>query len=80
MDQNKYRNADNFDGFLAGGLQKHTEPVRPGFTDRILKQVDVIEQQNLLAKIVMQERIALAGCGQSIWLAPRCVQEWNAPT
>lgn len=62
MDQNKYRNADKFDGFLADALQKHTEPVRPGFTDNILKQVDVIEQQKLLAKIVMQERIALAGC------------------
>ncbi len=62
MDQNKYHNADNFDGLLAGALQKHTEHTRPGFTDKILKQVDVIEQQKLLAKIVMQERIALTGC------------------
>jgi len=62
MDQNKYRNADNFDGLLVDALRKHTEPVRPGFTDNILKKVDKIEQQKLLAKIVMQERIALAGC------------------
>jgi len=62
MDRNKYRNADNFDGFLADALKKHTEPAVPGFTDNILKKVDKIEQQKLLAKIVMQERIALAGC------------------
>ncbi len=62
MDQNKYHNADNFDGLLAGTLQKHTEPLRPGFTDKILKQIDTLEQQKLLAKIIMQERIALAGC------------------
>ena len=62
MDQNKYHNADNFDGMLADALQKHTEPVRPGFTDKILKQVDTLEQQKLLARIVMQERLALTGC------------------
>ena len=62
MDQNKYHNADNLDGLLADALQKHTEPARPGFTDKILKQVDVIEQQKLLAKIIMQERLALTGC------------------
>ena len=62
MDQNKYHNADNFDGVLADALQKHTEPLRPGFTDKILKQVDTLEAQKLLARIVMQERLALAGC------------------
>ncbi len=62
MDQNKYHNADNLGALLAGALQKHTEPARPGFTDKILKQVDVLEQQKLLAKIIMQERLALAGC------------------
>lgn len=62
MDQNKYHNADNFDAVLADALQKHTETVRPGFTDKILKQVDTLEQQKLLARIVMQERLALAGC------------------
>lgn len=62
MDQNKYRKADNFDGLLADALKKHTEPIRPGFTGNILKKVEKIEQQKLLAKIVMQERIALAGC------------------
>ena len=62
MDQNKYHNADNLDSLLADALQKHTEPVRPGFTDKIMNQVNILEQQQLLAKIVMQERLALAGC------------------
>ncbi len=62
MDQDNYHSEDKFDRMLAEALQKHTEPVRPDFTKKILKQVDQLDQQKLLARIVMQERIALSGC------------------
>lgn len=51
-----------FDQMLRSDLRKHTEPVGPDFTENILKQVERLEERKILAKIVMQERLTLAGC------------------
>ena len=32
------------------------------FTNRILRQIEKAEQQRILAQVVLQERLALAGC------------------
>jgi len=51
---------DRFDRFLAGALQKHSEPVPAGFTERMLSTIQQTEHQRILAGIVFQQRLALA--------------------
>ena len=62
MDPEKYHNADKFDKMLSEGLKRHSEPVRPGFTANVISKLEQEQQQKLLAKIVMQERLAIASC------------------
>lgn len=55
-------NEDKFDEMLGRALQSHSEPVPPDFTERMLRQVKEAEEQRILARVVWQERLALAGC------------------
>jgi len=53
---------DRFDQLLGRALQKHVEPVPPNFTERTLKRMRQAEEQRILARIVLQQRLALAAC------------------
>lgn len=55
-------NEDRFDKMLGQSLRRHSEPVPAGFTERMLKQIEEAEQKEILARVVLQERLALAGC------------------
>ncbi|MHC4257885.1 MAG: hypothetical protein ACYTEM_05725 [Planctomycetota bacterium] len=56
------QNNDPFDQRLAGALQQHTEPIRPGFRDRVLHKIDHFEEQKLLRRVVLEGRIVLGSC------------------
>ena len=51
-----------FDEMLGESLRRHSEPVPADFTERMLKQIEEAEQQRILARVVWQERLSLAGC------------------
>lgn len=53
---------DNFDKALAKELKSHTGPVPYNFTERVLEQIRKEQEQKVLARVVLQERLALAGC------------------
>jgi len=55
-------NEDKFDEMLGPSLRRHSEPVPPGFTERMLRQIEEVEQKEILARVIWQERLALAGC------------------
>lgn len=55
-------NDDRFDEMLGESLRRHSEPVPADFTDRMLRQIEEAEQQQILARVVWQERLSLAGC------------------
>ena len=55
-------NEDKFDEILGQSLRRHSEPVPPGFTERTLSQIEEAVQKEILARVVWQERLALAGC------------------
>ncbi len=53
---------DKFDEMLGRALRWSLEPVPADFTDRILRQIREAEERRILARVVLQERLALAGC------------------
>lgn len=53
---------DGFDKMLSEALRRHSEPVPAAFTDRISRQIREIEERRILARVIMEERLALAGC------------------
>jgi len=53
---------DKFDEMLGQSLRRHSEPVPAGFTERMLRQIEEAEQQQILARVVWQERLSLTGC------------------
>ncbi|HUS74193.1 MAG TPA: hypothetical protein VMY06_14125 [Sedimentisphaerales bacterium] len=55
-------NEDKFDEILGQSLRRHSEPVPAGFTERMLSQIEEAVQKEILARVVLQERLALAGC------------------
>ena len=57
-------NEDKFDDMLGRSLRRHIEPVPDNFTARISKQIKEAEQQRILARVGMQERLARGG-----WIA-----------
>jgi hypothetical protein len=61
MEQYNQKN-DPYDQLLAGALQKHTEPIRPGFRDKVLHKIDHFEEQKLLKRVVLEGRIVLGSC------------------
>ncbi len=53
---------DNFDKALGKALKSHTGSVPYNFTERILEQIRREQERKVLARVVLQERLALAGC------------------
>ena len=62
MPADKSQNEKQFDRILTGGLRRCEKTVSADFADRVLSGVQLRAQQKLLAKVVLQERLALAGC------------------
>ena len=62
MSANNSRHEDSFDKMLKGALRAYTEPVPSDFADKVLKQARALDEQKILAKVVLQERLALAVC------------------
>ena len=62
MSANNSRHEDSFDNMLKGALRAHVEPVRSDFADTVLRQVQALDEQKILAKVILQERLALAAC------------------
>jgi len=61
MDANRL-NEDNFDKMLGRGLRSVSQPVPGDFTEKTLLRLKESEQRRILARVVLQERLALAGC------------------
>ena len=53
---------EQFDETLGQALRRHIEPVPGDFVERTLSRIEEDEQRRILAKVVLQERVALAGC------------------
>jgi ABC-type microcin C transport system permease subunit YejE len=51
-----------FDEMLSQSLRKYSVAVPDDFTAKVSRQIKDEKQRRLLAKVVLQERIALAGC------------------
>ena len=51
-----------FDKMLEQALRRESQPAPADFTEKVLKQVRAAQEQRILARVVMQERLALAGC------------------
>ena len=62
MDQRKHQNKGPFDQMLIGALQQHSEPVRSGFKDKVLHEIDHFEEQKLLKRVVLEGRVVLGSC------------------
>jgi len=56
------KSEERFDEMLGRGLRKRAEPVPDDFTDRMLRRVREEQQRRILARVIMEERLALAGC------------------
>ena len=54
-------NKDKFDQMLGRALQRHSEPVPADFTEKMLRRIEEAEERQVLARVVLQERLALAG-------------------
>jgi len=52
---------EKFDEMLGRALQGHSEPVPADFTARMLRQIREDQEQRILARVVLQERLSLAG-------------------
>ena len=46
-----------FDEMLGRALRQHSEAVPADFTERMLRQIDSAEEQRILARVVLQERV-----------------------
>jgi hypothetical protein len=55
-------NKDEFDEMLRTELRGHTEPVPADFAAKMLKRIREAEERRILARVILQERLALAGC------------------
>jgi len=53
---------NKFDEMLAQALKGHSEPLPSDFTNRMLRQISQIQQQRILAWVILQQRLALAAC------------------
>ncbi|MBW7991230.1 MAG: hypothetical protein FVQ84_14630 [Planctomycetes bacterium] len=53
---------DKFDEMLGRTLRRSSQAVPADFTQRMLSQIRQAEEKKILARVVLQERLALAGC------------------
>lgn len=54
-----------FDKMLRKALCRHSEPVPPDFTARMLSRVRAAEQRRILARMVLRARLTVIGCALS---------------
>jgi hypothetical protein len=54
--------SNGFDRMLSQALQRHSESVPADFTALVLRRVEQTQEQRILARVVLQERLFLAGC------------------
>jgi hypothetical protein len=52
----------DFDEMLGRALRASSEPVPADFTSKTLRQIRQAEERKILARVILQERLALAGC------------------
>ena len=62
MSDKRLQFEDKFDGLLSKRLKQKKISVRPGFSGEVVRKLQIMEERRLLAKVVLQERLALAGC------------------
>ena len=62
MEQHNHQNKNPFDQLLTDALQQHSEPIRPGFRDKVLHKIDHFEEQKLLRRVMLEGRIVLGSC------------------
>jgi hypothetical protein len=62
MPPNRPIDNPDFDQILTRALREHNEPVPPDFTCKVLARIDQKCQRAVLARVVRQERLALAAC------------------
>jgi len=53
---------DRFDEMLGRTLHSSSPSVPTDFTERMLGRIRQVEEQKILARVILQERLALAGC------------------
>ena len=53
---------DKFDEIIERALRLPLEPVPAGFTERVVSRIEQARQKKILGRVVLQERLALAGC------------------
>lgn len=53
---------NQFDNNLRKALHKHTEYVPTDFTDRVLNKIQLQAEKKILARVILLERLSLAGC------------------
>lgn len=54
-------NEDKFDQMLGRALRRHSEPVPADFTGRMLRRIEEADEQKVLSRVILQERLALVG-------------------
>ena len=62
MSANNSQYEDRFDKILKTALRARSQHVPTDFADNVLKQVQALDEQKILAKVILQERLALAAC------------------
>ena len=68
MQTDKSQFDDDFDNYLKKNLKQYVEPRHAGFTEQVLKQVELLEEQKLLRRVVWQGRLVL-GAGVACCVA-----------
>ncbi|MFZ2148271.1 MAG: hypothetical protein WAV28_13725 [Sedimentisphaerales bacterium] len=53
---------DKFEEMLGRALRSSSEPVPDDFSQRMLGRIRQAQEQKILAHVILQERLALAGC------------------
>ena len=53
---------EEFNKILSGALKRHSGPVPAAFTERVSNRIRELEEERILTRVVMEERLALAGC------------------
>ncbi len=62
MSADKQQYENDFDKMLKGALRTRSGHVPGEFADNVLRRAQVLDEQKILAKVILQERLALAMC------------------
>ena len=55
-------NEEKFDALLKRSLQNHKVSVPDGFTENVLESVRQAEQQEILQRVILEEKLTLTAC------------------